>query len=90
MNHRPSKHLRPPRALLLAENSYTDKVDGRWVTRPSYAGRSVKEYHCPGCNQRIQIGETHVVVWPHVPPIGAVSALEFRKHWHTTCWGRRR
>ncbi|MDR2620783.1 MAG: hypothetical protein LBC29_06700 [Propionibacteriaceae bacterium] len=90
MSRRPSKHTRPARPLLLAENSYSDKQDGRWITRAIAAGRSVKDYICPGCNQRIRSGEAHIVVWPYEPPLGAVSAVEFRRHWHSNCWLRRR
>ncbi|MDR0435667.1 MAG: hypothetical protein LBH11_02700 [Propionibacteriaceae bacterium] len=90
MSRRTSKHVRPARPLLLAENSFADKADGRWVTRANHEGQSVKEYVCPGCNQRIRVGEAHLVVWPHEPPLGATSAVDFRKHWHTNCWRRRR
>ncbi|SMO51340.1 hypothetical protein [Propioniciclava tarda] len=90
MARRPSKHVRPARALASSFAGSQVKSDGDWVLQSIGAGRSEKAYLCPGCNQQIAAGASHVVVWPSVPAIGATSGLDDRKHWHRPCWDRRR
>ena len=41
-----------------------------------------KRYICPGCQQEIQVGTGHLVVFPEGEP-------ELRRHWHRPCWERR-
>ncbi len=41
--------------------------------------RSTKSYLCPGCQQQIAPGTSHVVVVPTDDP-------DLRRHWHTPCW----
>ncbi len=90
MPKRPSKHLRPPRPLSSSFASATDKADGRWMTQTMPGQAATKEYRCPGCDQVIQVGTPHVVVWPHVPTVGSSRAVDERRHWHNSCWNRRR
>ncbi|MEZ5340653.1 MAG: hypothetical protein R2706_04170 [Acidimicrobiales bacterium] len=44
--------------------------------------QATKSYICPGCNQRIVVGQGHVVA---VPP----EAPDLRRHWHRGCWTNR-
>jgi len=90
MTHRTSKYTRLARPLILDWAGTSDKADGRWITRTVAAGTSVKKYLCPGCNQMLAPGVAHLVVWPEEPPVGSSSGVEHRRHWHTTCWQRRR
>lgn len=90
MPKRPSKHLRPPRPLSSSFASAADKADGRWMTQTMPGQAATKAYRCPGCDQVIQVGTPHVVVWPHVPTVGSSRAVDERRHWHTSCWNRRR
>lgn len=63
-------------------------ADGsRWSVRP-VAG-SDKSYRCPGCDQLIQPGVGHVVVWADDHLFGAEAALDDRRHWHRACWQAR-
>lgn len=43
--------------------------------------QAVKRYHCPGCNNDIQVGLGHLVVIPEEPGL--------RRHWHHACWAFR-
>lgn len=91
MARRTNKHLRPPRPLIASGFPRTDqKADGGWLVQTMSAGQAVKDYLCPGCNQRVQAGLAHVVAWPQSPAIGSTSAVADRRHWHTACWARRR
>ena len=44
--------------------------------------QATKYYLCPGCNQDIVPGLSHVVVVPMHDP-------DLRRHWHTPCWENR-
>ena len=44
-------------------------------------GEKGKSYRCPGCQQEIRPGLTHLVVMER-------EELEGRRHWHTPCWQR--
>ncbi|HEX3814137.1 MAG TPA: hypothetical protein VHX59_14990 [Mycobacteriales bacterium] len=55
-----------------------------YAVRPLRGSSSTKPYRCPGCEQEIQPGTPHVVVWPS----GDFEATE-RRHWHTGCWNAR-
>jgi hypothetical protein len=87
---RPSKHLRPPRPLSSSHASAVDKADGRWMTQTMPSGSAIKDYRCPGCEHLITQGTPHVVVWPLVPSLGSARGVDERRHWHTSCWNRRR
>ncbi|RLP12148.1 hypothetical protein [Propionibacterium australiense] len=88
--HRSSKHTRPVRPLShAAYQTSATKRDGRWIIRQIRAGQSTKDYRCPECDQLIAAGTAHVVAWPHTPPIGSTSGLDFRRHFHGSCWSRR-
>lgn len=65
------------------------RPDGDWRVR-SVAG-SDKTYRCPGCDQLIAPGTGHIVAWRADGLMGLESAIEDRRHWHTSCWqlGRR-
>ncbi|GAA2179489.1 hypothetical protein GCM10009785_06300 [Brooklawnia cerclae] len=89
MARRPSKHLRPARPLRIADQSSAHKADGLWVVRHVRPENAVKSYTCPGCLRTIPPGVAHVVAWPHTPPIGSTSGVEFRRHFHTACWNAR-
>jgi hypothetical protein len=53
-----------------------------------YVARSVtgsaKMYRCPGCDQEIKLGQSHVVAWPAFD-----ADAEDRRHWHHACWDAR-
>ncbi len=87
---RPSKHTRPHRPLSGGHPAAVTRSDGEWLVRPIPVGRSEKAYLCPGCGGNIAPGLAHVVVWPRIPPIGASSAMDYRRHWHSWCWDRKR
>lgn len=87
MARRPSKHLRAPRPLLSGGSQRRTRHGGEdYIVRDVPAERSVKEYRCPGCSQRIAPGTAHLVAWPDRAPLGHESGLEVRRHWHTHCW----
>lgn len=90
MARRPSKHLRPARPLSASFARSDAKADGRWVVQGVPPGASAKTYTCPGCNHDVAVGTSHIVAWPHEPSLGSTSPLDERRHWHTTCWNRRR
>ena len=59
----------------------------------SYTVRGVrgeKVYTCPGCNRQIAVGTDHVVVWLADWLFGDSDAVQGRRHWHSSCWGRAR
>jgi hypothetical protein len=58
--------------------------DGDWVVRQVPGIAATKMYRCPGCDQEIQPGVAHVVVWPE-----QANGTEDRRHWHNSCWQRR-
>ena len=60
------------------------------MTQSMSAQAAVKEYRCPGCERVIPLGTPHVVVLPLVPSLGYARAVDERRHWHTSCWSRRR
>ncbi len=90
MARRPSKHLRPARPLSASFARSDEKSDGRWVVQGVPAAAATKTYLCPGCNQGVAAGIAHVVTWPHQPSLGSASPVDERRHWHTSCWNRRR
>jgi len=90
MARRPSKHTRPPRPLGVGHATAEVKSDGRWVVRSVPGSAATKTYRCPGCDQLITAGVPHIVAWPAEPSWTASSGLEERRHWHTSCWQRRR
>ncbi|MCS4534861.1 hypothetical protein [Corynebacterium sp. HS2168-gen11] len=70
----------------------THEVEGpSWTNGEIYLMRLMgsnaaqKFYICPGCNQNIPPGITHVVAWPRDYGHG----LDDRRHWHRACWDRR-
>ncbi|MDA8033568.1 MAG: hypothetical protein M0T71_05280 [Actinomycetota bacterium] len=50
--------------------------------RPVRGDAAHKAYRCPGCNQGIAPGTTHVVVVP-------LADATQRRHWHRACWDHR-
>ncbi|HET9690123.1 MAG TPA: hypothetical protein VFP61_03150 [Acidimicrobiales bacterium] len=60
-------------------DDWPDGVEVRHV----HPFRAIKTYLCPGCEQEIPAGIGHVVVVP-------VGAADLRRHWHRSCWERRR
>jgi hypothetical protein len=58
--------------------------DGDWVIRQVPGIAATKVYRCPGCDQEIQPGVAHIVVWPEQG-----NGAEDRRHWHNSCWQRR-
>jgi hypothetical protein len=69
--------------------------DGDWVIRRLTGSATSKVYRCPGCDQEIRPATPHVVTWPAYPrdsdlePWDTVSAADWRRHWHATCWRAR-
>jgi hypothetical protein len=90
MARRPSKHLRAARPLGAGHATAAQKADGRWLVRSIPGAAAVKVYRCPGCGQEIPGGTPHVVVWPAEPSWSVSSGVDERRHWHTSCWQRRR
>jgi hypothetical protein len=90
MARRPSKHIRPVRPLNPNAGTSVVKSDGRWVVRTLVGAAATKTYRCPGCQQSILPGTPHVVAWPVDTGPTAGSGLAERRHWHTSCWERRR
>lgn len=91
MARRPSKHLRPARPLSTSGFARTvEKADGGWQVQSLPADRAVKEYRCPGCNQSVSEGTAHLVAWRTEAPLGQARAVDARRHWHTSCWERKR
>jgi hypothetical protein len=86
---RMSKHLRPARPLGAGHATTAAKTDGTWVVRSVPGSAAGKTYRCPGCLQPIPPGQAHIVAWPQTPGLLSASAVEERRHWHTTCWSRR-
>jgi hypothetical protein len=90
----PSKPRRAPRrkggsqpddsAARLGPPQLQEWPDGDWIVRPVPGAAATKLYRCPGCNQELQPGTAHVVVWP-----ADASGAEGRRHWHNACWRRR-
>ncbi|SDT38003.1 hypothetical protein [Microlunatus soli] len=90
---RRSKHLRPARPLGVGHATSSAKSDGRWIVRTVAGSSALKDYRCPGCNQLIRPGTPHVVVWPsdsHTGGIAGSGGVADRRHWHNSCWSRRR
>ena len=57
----------------------------RWTVRAVTGASASRPYLCPGCQQDIQPGVPHVVVWP----AEGVGGLGDRRHWHSGCWRKR-
>ncbi|MDO8143012.1 MULTISPECIES: hypothetical protein [Isoptericola] len=62
--------------------------DGEWTVRRVTGGD--KAYTCPACRQTIPPGTPHVVAWQRDAWGGEAAGLEDRRHWHASCWQRRR
>jgi hypothetical protein len=59
--------------------------DDEWVVRQVTGSAATRAYRCPGCDQEIQPGTAHVVVWP----ADERGDLADRRHWHSGCWRAR-
>lgn len=91
MAKRPSKHLRAPRPLVLGGFAKVQRrSDGEWFVQSVAADAAVKTYRCPGCQVQISPGTAHCVVWSRIASIGSAAAVDERRHWHNSCWQRRR
>ncbi len=91
MAKRPSKHLRAARPLSSGAFARQEqKADGDWMVQSMPADSATKTYTCPGCHPPVVPGTAHVVTWPREASIGSTSAVEERRHWHTSCWQRRK
>jgi hypothetical protein len=62
--------------------------DGDYLVRSVPGAAARKTYRCPGCQQLIPIGTAHLVVWPAEDQSWLRSAVDSRRHWHTSCWHR--
>ncbi|HEX2903731.1 MAG TPA: hypothetical protein VHO01_09775 [Jatrophihabitans sp.] len=82
-SRRSSKWTRPARPLSTVRG---ERVEG-WRGR-DYRVRSVATpggpYRCPGCDQLLAPGSSHVVAWP-----AEDAEAADRRHWHTSCWAAR-
>ncbi|MCD2196962.1 hypothetical protein LQ327_26685 [Actinomycetospora endophytica] len=74
-----------PRPLFGGALSYVERAGRRWAVRSISGSAAAKTYRCPGCNQEIRPGVSHVVAWPVDGPDGGGDE---RRHWHTGCWQR--
>lgn len=64
------------------------KRSGDFYARRITGAASSKTYTCPACHQPIRPATPHVVAWPVEKALLSDSALDERRHWHTTCWKR--
>ncbi len=87
---RTKKHIRAGRPLSSGHASEDVKVDGAFNVRTVSGAAAVKSYRCPGCGQIVRPGQAHLVSWPKIPDLISTSGLDERRHWHTSCWQRRR
>ena len=58
-------------------------LHGEVDTRRVQPYEALKKYLCPGCQQEIPPGMGHLVAVPREAP-------DLRRHWHHTCWARRK
>ncbi|SQI00152.1 Uncharacterised protein [Corynebacterium minutissimum] len=56
-----------------------------FIMRHVGSSAAQKYYVCPGCNQNIPPGVTHIVAWPR----DSGRQGDDRRHWHRHCWERR-
>lgn len=56
-----------------------------WNVQPMSASNAQKAYRCPGCEQLVEPGTAHVVVW-RADSLFGDRAVEDRRHWHSACW----
>ncbi|HWV25582.1 MAG TPA: hypothetical protein VNZ66_00030 [Aeromicrobium sp.] len=86
----PRRHSRRPEPEPRGFSRRIDRVETRsgrqWRVRELRSAE--KEYRCPGCQQSVRIGATHVLVWPVDRPLIGAEAIDERRHWHTACWSR--
>jgi hypothetical protein len=80
----PDAEIDVGRALSGVERRETHP-DGEWFVRPVNGGVSQKAYRCPGCQQEIPPGVSHLVTWP----ADGMLDVSDRRHWHTPCWRAR-
>ncbi|WP_258070604.1 hypothetical protein [Pseudoclavibacter sp. AY1F1] len=57
-----------------------------YTVQPIAAARAVKAYVCPACQNPVEAGTAHVVVWRAEGILGDEQALAARRHWHNHCW----
>lgn len=86
---RTAKRRQAPRPLSGGYARAEIKSDGRWIVRSMPGTRAAKTYRCPACQAPIPPGTAHIVAWPDTPRWGSATAVEDRRHWHSTCWARR-
>jgi hypothetical protein len=55
-----------------------------YVVRGVTSLGAAKTYRCPGCDQQVQAGQPHLVVWPVYD-----AEAQDRRHWHSPCWAAR-
>lgn len=67
--------------------SFERDRDGDWTVRTVRSAD--KTYICPACQQQVPAGVEHVVAWNRDAIGGEAAGLEFRRHWHSSCWRRR-
>jgi hypothetical protein len=80
----PTEDLDVGRALAGTERRESGP-DGEWFVRSVNGGVAAKSYRCPGCQQEIPPGVSHLVTWP---ADGMLDVTD-RRHWHTPCWRAR-
>ncbi|GLZ48006.1 hypothetical protein Acsp06_41910 [Actinomycetospora sp. NBRC 106375] len=86
MPRRSRRPARPAPAPPPLRGGWVREEDG-WMVRSISGTAATKTYRCPGCQQEIPPGTSHVVAWP----ADEVQEDTDRRHWHTGCWrqGRR-
>ena len=62
--------------------------DGDWHVHAISGAAATKSYRCPGCQQLIPPGTPHLVAWPVDDPSWTATAVDARRHWHSSCWQR--
>jgi hypothetical protein len=85
---RVAPRARPP--LRTSPDRVEPRADGEWNVRRLTGAAATKDYRCPGCHQLIRPATPHVLVWPVLKPLLSDEAIDERRHWHTSCWTRRR
>jgi hypothetical protein len=73
---------RPEEVKPLSAGYASRQRHGEYIVQAVSGGQAGKTYICPGCNQQIGAGISHVVAWSEY------QGPQSRRHWHTPCWNR--
>lgn len=83
MGRKNRRDQRGTRPLAIGSTRWTESGRGGEWTVSQIRGNE-KTYLCPGCNQEIAAGRSHIVAWRE----DGIWGVGNRAHWHTPCWQR--